>query len=241
MKKVSDALALAGSLDEKAIFEALCKVGGAAQGDEGPAASLTRFLREVTRGPAREGGDDFPDFTKETAEPSLREAGEGPDGDATPGADARRGAGAHDDVVRALLETLGEYQGLLRRYNRDFDEALARRARGDAERDDETIQRLREAQALLVKYPVAGQAAFAALVREGRRFAKTREGQRWKRRLAPSPLLAQARTLFEGVARGLATEHGGALPSTYIDALVQALDRDLEGVLADVEGAEEGG
>ncbi|MEO7327857.1 MAG: hypothetical protein ABI193_04725, partial [Minicystis sp.] len=79
----------------------------------------------------------------------------------------------------------------------------------------------------------------AALVREGRRFAKTEEGKRQKRKLARSPMLAKARTLFEGLARGLVTEHGGALPSTYVEALVRALDRELEDVLADLGGVGE--
>ncbi len=101
------------------------------------------------------------------------------------------------------------------------------------------VERLKEAQAVLVKYPVASQAAFAALVREGRSYAKTEEGKRYKRRLSRSPLLAKARTLFEGLARGIVTEHGGALPSTYVDGLLRALDRELEDVLADMGGVGE--
>ncbi|MFO0653260.1 MAG: hypothetical protein U0326_43975 [Polyangiales bacterium] len=229
MKAISEALSRGGAVDAEAVFEALCKVQEGARSDEGPAAAIGRFIREVARDPQREDADDFPDFTKEPerAEDTVTESEGRPAMAADPHA-----------VVRALVATLDSYKSLLDRYNRDFDAVFERRARGEPERDDETITRLREVQRLLVKYPVAGQAAFAALIREGRQFAKTREGREWKRRLAPSPQLAQARTIFEGVARGMVSEGASSLPSAWIDALVMALDRDLEGVLAEVEGAE---
>lgn len=217
-----------GSVDVEAVFEALCRVQSRA--DDGPALALARFVREVARPPASPPGDDFPDFA---GEPEHAEAPE-PAAD-----DPARPAGAAKpvEVMDALLAALEGYRGLLDRANRDFDEVFARRARGEPDGDDETIARLRDAQRLLVKYPIAGQAVFAALVREGRQFAKTREGQSWRRRLAPSPTFAQARTLFEGVARGLVTEGAAPLPSTWIDAVVHALERDLERVLEDVQGA----
>jgi hypothetical protein len=216
-----------GTLDAEAVFEALCRVQSRA--DDGPAVALARFVREVTRSPAAPPGDEFPDFAseREHAEPEepSREDPTQPVGAVKPVA-----------VMDALLAALEGYRGLLDRANRDFDEVFARRARGEPEADDETIARLRDAQRLLVKYPIAGQAVFAALVREGRQFAKTREGQSWRRRLAPSPTFAQARTLFEGVARGLVTDGAAPLPSTWIDAVVHALERDLERVLEDVQG-----
>lgn len=228
MKSISEALARGGAIDAEAVFEALCKVQERARPDDGPASAIASFLREVGRDERREDRDEFPDFA---SEPERADEASGP---------GESGATTTDpqSVVRALVSTLDSYRALLDRYNRDFDEVFDRRARGEVERDDETIARLREVQRLLVKYPVAGQAAFAALVREGRQFAKTREGREWRRRLAPSPQLAQARTLFEGVARGIVSEGASSLPSTWIDALVQALDRDLERVLAEVEGAE---
>jgi hypothetical protein len=230
MKQNNGATAGAPALDAEAVFEALCKVQEGARPDERPGAALARFLRAVTaeRGRGAEAGDDFPDFAQES------EHAEDASALAEPGAPPA--ASKSEAVMDALLSALDGYRGLLDRANRDFDEVFARRARGETERDDETITRLRQAQRLLVKYPVAGQAVFAALVREGRQFAKTREGQAWRRRLAPSPQLAQARTLFEGVARGLVADGASPLPSTWIDALVHALDRDLEGVLEDVEG-----
>lgn len=216
------------ALDAQAVFEALCRVQPRA--DDGPAAALAQFVREVTRAPADPPGDAFPDFASEP---------EHADPEDLPPEDPARPVGATKPaaVMDALLAALEGYRGLLDRANRDFDEVFARRARGEADGDDETIARLREAQRLLVKYPIAGQAVFAALVREGRQYAKTREGQSWRRRLAPSPTFAQARTLFEGVARGLVTEGAAPLPSTWIDAVVHALERDLERVLEDVQGA----
>ncbi|MEP7123920.1 MAG: hypothetical protein ABJE95_23530 [Byssovorax sp.] len=215
-------------MNEDAVFDALCRIQSDTHAKEGPEASFARFLQEATKGPAND-EDDFPDFSKEPAcGPSPRSMPEA--------AEPERGPEGTDALMKALLRTLGTYQGLLERYNRDFDEVFARRARAEPEEDDETIRRLRAAQTILVKYPVASQAAFAALVREGRLFAKTEEGQRWKRRLTPSPMLAKARTLFEGLAKGIVAEQGAALPSTYVEALVHALDRELEGVLADIGG-----
>jgi hypothetical protein len=211
---------------EEAIFNALCRVHGEANADESPGAALARLLRFASATPAND-EDDFPDFSEERersrasdvpAEAAVTE-------EASPGQDA---------VVRALLETLGSYRGLLDRYNEDFDSVFARRRESEPEDDDETIRRLRGAQTLLVKYPVAAQAAFAALAREGRRFAKTKDGQAWKKRLGPSPLLAKARTLFEGLANGVLAEKGGPLPSVYVEEFVHALDRELESVLAEV-------
>ena len=44
--------------------------------------------------------------------------------------------------------------------------------------DDALLQLMRRAAAVVLKHPVAAQAAFAALVAEGRAFAKTEEGAR---------------------------------------------------------------
>ncbi len=150
-------------------------------------------------------------------------------------------AEGNDAVTAALIQTLASYQTVLDHNQRDFDELFARRENNlDNESEDETIARLREVQAVLLKYPVAAQAAFAALVREGRRYADTPDGQTLKRQLAGSSVLAKARTLFEGLAGGLLAEDGATLPSTYIDGFLHALDRDLENVLHDLSSAEKG-
>lgn len=225
-----DSLAEAQAEQVRAIFEALCRVQDGARANDGPEALLARFAREAGEagGPGGAGDEeDLPDFA---AEPPVAEPPEVP---VIPSPGREPGA-SRDALTAALLRALGDYQRLLVRYSREFDEAHARRGRGEAEAEDATLERLRAAQALLVKYPIAGQAAFNALVREGRRFSGTDEGRVWRQRLAGSPLLARARTLFEGLAGGIASEEGGALPSAYVDAFLRALDRDLEGVLADL-------
>lgn len=223
--------AAARATDAEALFEALCRVQTGTRANDAPQTSLARLRQELGEGPvAAEDAEDFPDFS---ADPEIPEALSGES--AAPAATAHDAAGK-DALMAGLLRTLGAYQGLLSRYNRDFDEVFGRRARGEERDDDATLQRLRAAQTVLVKYPVAAQAAFAALVREGRHFASTDEGRRWKERLSGSPLLARARTLFEGLAGGVVSEGAEALPSAYVDAFLRALDRDLEKVLAELGG-----
>ena len=96
-----------------------------------------------------------------------------------------------------------------------------------SEPDDELVQILREGQFLLLKYPQAAQAAFRALVVEGRRFAQTPAGRRWKNRLADSELVRRGRILWEesGLTR-LEDNEDTVLPSLVLDALVSALASD---------------
>lgn len=227
MRSVADVLSRMGSMDPDAVFEALCRIESAGSEAADPEASFTLFLRELGgERPVKE-VDDFPPLSE------LARAAEPP-----PAAQAPLVRPSDPDAVRtALAGALREYQSVLSKYNRDFDQVFARREQGVAETDDETIRRLKSVQQVLVKYPVAAQAAFAALVREGRQYASTAEGREWKERLAGSEVLARARTLFEGLANGMVAEGQGELPSTYLDGFVRALDRSLEDVLGDVGGA----
>lgn len=214
--------------DTRAVFEALCRVEQQTTGASRPAGDpIALLLRELGAAGAAGPASALPDVDKERARESAPAV-------APPAAD---GADRRDRFVRALVGTLASYRGLLERYHRALDDAFPRRG-GDGHDDDGGVALLREAQAVLVKYPIAAQAAFAALVREGRRFAATDEGRGWKARLAGSPLVSQARTLFEGLAGGVLDERGGTLPSAYADALIRALDRDLERVLDDLGGQE---
>jgi hypothetical protein len=97
----------------------------------------------------------------------------------------------------------------------------------------EEIRALRAAQLLLLKYPVAGQAAFSALIAEGRRFAETPEGHRWERRLARSSLLHRARLVWEITTLWMLEEDPPhRLPSAYLDALFMAASsEELEPLL----------
>jgi hypothetical protein len=93
---------------------------------------------------------------------------------------------------------------------------------------------LREAQYVLLKHPVAAQAAFSALVAEGRRFAATPEGREWSERLAGSELMRQGRMVWEVATLKILEESSPhVLPSAYVEALVKASgSRELESLLS---------
>jgi len=93
------------------------------------------------------------------------------------------------------------------------------------ERIDRAIQQLTRA---IVKYPLAAQAAYRALVREGRAFATTEEGRQIRDQLAQSDLAARLRTAWELVTLGMLRDEApaGAIPSVLVEALVQAVFRN---------------
>ena len=142
--------------------------------------------------------------------------------------------------ISALLEQiLSSYQELLENYNRDFEEIQARRRDGSIESDDDVIKRLQAVQLLLLKYPIAGQALYASLIREGRAYAETENGAALKKQLEKSPTVTKARTLFEGISGGMLAETNSDLPSTFVEGFVEALDRDLEVVLSELGDVED--
>ncbi len=98
----------------------------------------------------------------------------------------------------------------------------------------ELVRMLRALQRVMLKHPAASQAAFRALVHEGRRFAETPEGARWKRRLAASAVVRQGQTVWEGVTLNLLeADSGRVYPSMLLDAFVAAAGFDaLDEVLA---------
>jgi hypothetical protein len=99
--------------------------------------------------------------------------------------------------------------------------------RRPAEWQDDLAQVLQDAQYLLLKHPVATQAAVRALVAEGRRFAETPDGRRWKTRLAGSELVRRARMLWQGSVLNMFEESPGTLlPSALLDAVMGALVSD---------------
>lgn len=99
--------------------------------------------------------------------------------------------------------------------------------------EDPLAHLLRAASAAVLKHPIAAQAIFAGLVAEGRRFAETEEGRRWKAALADSEFVRRARALWEGSVFNLLEDSADAvLPSAIFDALVQAASRpDLPALL----------
>jgi len=112
---------------------------------------------------------------------------------------------------------------------------------------DESIDRALQSLArALVLHPVAAQAAYSALVREGRAFAETDEGRRVRDRLARSELAARVRTAWEVSSFGMLREEAppGAIPSVLAEALVQAVFRKrfesrlFEAVAAALQGTD---
>ncbi len=97
---------------------------------------------------------------------------------------------------------------------------------------------LRHASLLLIKHPVAAQAAFGALVAEGRRFATTPEGQRWKAALEHSDLAWRGHALWEGSVLKVLEERGDSpLPTAILEALIQVTARgDMTALLQQVLG-----
>jgi hypothetical protein len=82
--------------------------------------------------------------------------------------------------------------------------------------NSEALRALRRA---LFEHPIAAQSAFAALVREGRRYAETPEGAAWKQRLAGSDLVARGRVVWEVLTQSAFTEDADTtLPSVLLDA-----------------------
>ncbi len=83
---------------------------------------------------------------------------------------------------------------------------------------------LQTVQLVLLRHPVAAQAACRALIAEGRRFGETPEGQQWRARLAGSTLVRQGRMLWEGSALDILEDQDDVLlPSAFMDALVGAI------------------
>lgn len=237
MRSLEDVLARLQSLEAEepgAIVEALGRVEDGRRKGAAGAEPLHRLMKELGR-------DADPAADTDTAPPGAEDdpfpglGGAVAVSGTVPGTEPVPAGGVPREVVtRALLDTLESYQSLLERHRRDFDEVFERRALGEDDPEDEAVRRLRAAQSALLKYPIAAQAAFAAMVREGRRYAETEEGEQWRRRLAGSAMLGKARTMFEGLSSGMLAEDGAALPSTYVDGFLQALDRNLEEVLGEL-------
>ena len=174
------------------------------------------------------------------------------------GARAREPAPRRDDAAAtvpverlAVLERMvGESQQLQRAW---FDGLIARgqapggaiETTADAAEDHELLTLLRGLQRVVLHHPIAAQAAFSALVAEGREFAATPEGAAWARRLAGSELLRRGRRVWEAASLNLLDPDGGAtLPSSYLEALLSAVDHpDVEGLLRRLQraGEEAGG
>ncbi|WP_164009299.1 hypothetical protein [Pyxidicoccus trucidator] len=88
---------------------------------------------------------------------------------------------------------------------------------------DEATALLHRARLLLLQHPVAAQAAFSALVNEGRQFAATPEGRSHAVALAASPLLRHASEVWGALGLDMLEEDPSTvLPSAWLDALVRS-------------------
>lgn len=91
--------------------------------------------------------------------------------------------------------------------------------------DDPLYTLFRRLQLLLLLHPIAAQSAFAALLAEGREFAKIPDGQRWAAGLSASETFRRAGQLWEALGLGiLEDDPNTVLPSTYLEALMRALN-----------------
>ncbi|WP_437994900.1 hypothetical protein WMF26_26125 [Sorangium sp. So ce185] len=100
--------------------------------------------------------------------------------------------------------------------------------------EDELAVVLRTAQQLLLRYPAAAQALFRAFAAEGRAFAQTPEGQRWREELSGSELIRRGRVVWEvGTLNLLEEDADTMLPSKLLDAIVHTAGVDaLEPLLS---------
>ena len=90
--------------------------------------------------------------------------------------------------------------------------------------DDELASVVDAVNRLVLEHPVAAQAAFAALVAEGRRFAATPEGRAWKDRLLGSRLVREGTLLWEGTGLTfLAEDDDRPLPSSFLDGMFEMI------------------
>ncbi|WP_163997978.1 hypothetical protein [Pyxidicoccus caerfyrddinensis] len=86
----------------------------------------------------------------------------------------------------------------------------------------DVVALLHRARLLLLQHPVAAQAAFSALVAEGRRFAATPEGHSQATALAASPLIRHASELWGALGMDMLEEDPNTvLPSAWLDALLR--------------------
>jgi hypothetical protein len=99
-------------------------------------------------------------------------------------------------------------------------------------RDDDVLaRRLREGQRLLQSSPELACAIAQACVAEGRRFARTPEGARWKDTLSRSELMQRGRLIWQ--AYGLDALANGEPELDWLGLLVaQFASADLEALLA---------
>jgi hypothetical protein len=104
-------------------------------------------------------------------------------------------------------------------------------------REPDLIEPLLElVQSLISRYPAGARTVLTTLVAEGRRFAATGEGQRWRSALPSSELFMRGRLLwYVGGFDQLVAEpdESSSVPSDWLALVAEALARtDLEALLS---------
>lgn len=85
---------------------------------------------------------------------------------------------------------------------------------------------LRQLRDVILRHPIAVQAAFAALVAEGRRFAETPDGNAWRERLGESDLLDRVDVLWRSLGMNAFVERQSeTLPSFFLDSAMRGAAR----------------
>lgn len=102
------------------------------------------------------------------------------------------------------------------------------------EPDEEEVRVLRWLQRMVLRHPVAAQAAFRWLVAEGRRFAGTAEGAAWQRRLTDAAFVDRARLVWESASFGMFDPSADEpVPEAVVEVLIALAARgDLESFLS---------
>src|SRR5262245_33554820 len=86
--------------------------------------------------------------------------------------------------------------------------------------DEVTLRTLQSLQRVLMKHPIAFQAAYSALIAEGKKFEVTPEGRRLKAKLEGSSIVSQLRYVFDLTTFSLLERDSpDVLPSAYCDTL----------------------
>lgn len=116
-----------------------------------------------------------------------------------------------------------------------FPDTLDEPPRLVLQEDDGALARwLLRGQRLLTQHPRAARALVRALVAEGRRFAETPEGRRWKEILVESEWVRRGRLIWEAYHLDALLEAEATLmPSAWLDIVAAAAaSPELETILS---------
>lgn len=100
--------------------------------------------------------------------------------------------------------------------------------------DDLLLRLLPQGQSLLKQHPHTARLIAQSLVAEGRRFAQTPAGERWRAALARSELVRQGRLIWQVYGLDeLIDAKPGPVPSDWLELIAEALaNADLEDLLS---------